>query len=67
MLLAKHQCGGRAACQSIDALVLGSNIDFDLDLVVVTRKNQHPSVSRIALGDRTIFEKRFFRERQGKL
>jgi hypothetical protein len=32
----------------------------------VTRKNQDPRVSRVAVGDRTLFEKRFFRERAGK-
>jgi mono/diheme cytochrome c family protein len=49
---------------SIDDLALGTNIDFDLDLVVVTRHNQTPSASRIAVGARTLFEKRFFRERK---
>lgn len=39
---------------------------FDLDLVVVTRGGQHPSTSRIALGARTLLEKRFFRERAGQ-
>ena len=41
-------------------------IVFDLDLVVVTRKNQSPTVSRIATGERTLFEKRFFREAAGQ-
>ena len=60
------RCFGLAACLSIDDLVLGSNINFDLDLIVVTRKDQLPSVSRLAVGARTLFEKRFYRERQGK-
>jgi len=34
--------------------------------VVVTRKGQSPTVSRIAVGARTLFEKRFFRERKGQ-
>ena len=60
------RCFGQIACLSIDDLTLGDNLNFDLDLVVVTRKNQLPSASRIAVGARTLFEKRFFRERQGK-
>jgi mono/diheme cytochrome c family protein len=54
------------AHRSLDVVLAGSSIDFDLDLVVVTRKGQTPSASRIALGARTLFEKRFFRERAGK-
>src|SRR5262249_59248938 len=38
----------------------------DVEMVVVTRSGQQPSSSRIAVGSRTIFEKRFFRERAGK-
>jgi hypothetical protein len=60
------RCGGASNCVSVDNVVLGSNINFDLDLVVVTRTNQLPTVSRIAVGARTLFEKRFFRERAGK-
>jgi len=60
------RCFGQAACLSIDDLPLGSNINFDLDLVVVTRKGQLPSASRIAVGARTLFEKRFFRELKGQ-
>ncbi len=58
------RCFGQTQCLSIDDLALGTNIDFDLDLVVVTRKNQTPSASRIAVGARTLFEKRFFREKK---
>jgi cytochrome c peroxidase len=47
-------------------LAVGTKVDFDLDLAVVTRKDQHPTASRIAVGMRTLFEKRFFRERAGK-
>jgi mono/diheme cytochrome c family protein len=50
---------------SIDDLFIGDNINFDLDLVVVTRKGKTPAESRIAVGARTIFEKRFFREKNG--
>jgi hypothetical protein len=45
---------------------LGTNITFDLDLIVVTRSGKKPTESRIAVGDRTLFEKRLFRFRQGK-
>jgi hypothetical protein len=47
-------------------VVLGNNINFDLDMVVLTRSGQSPTASRIAVGSRTLFEKRFFRERAGK-
>jgi mono/diheme cytochrome c family protein len=59
-------CFGDAACQVVPEFTLGSNINFDLDLVVITRAGKDPTVSRVAVGDRTLFEKRFFRERQGK-
>jgi hypothetical protein len=55
------RCFGQTACLSIDDLAT-TNVDFDLDLVVVTRKGQSPAASRIAVGARTLFEKRFFRE-----
>ena len=58
------RCFGQAQCLSIDDLAIGANVDFDLDLVVVTRKNQSPSASRIAVGARTLFEKRLFREKK---
>src|SRR5581483_7233738 len=45
---------------------LGANVFFDLDLLVVTRSGKAPSESRIAVGDRTLMEKRMFRCRQGK-
>jgi hypothetical protein len=45
---------------------LGSNILFDLDLVVVTRSGKTPDRSVVAIGDRTLFEKRLFRFRMGK-
>jgi cytochrome c peroxidase len=45
---------------------LGSNILFDLDLVVVTRSGKTPDKSCVAIGDRTLFEKRLFRFRMGK-
>jgi mono/diheme cytochrome c family protein len=60
------RCFSQDNCLSIDDLVLGANIDFDLDLAVVTRRGQSPSASRIAVGARTIFEKRFFRELKGQ-
>jgi hypothetical protein len=48
--------------QSLD---VPANVDFDLDLVVVTSKGQHPTQSRVLVGSRTLLEKRFFRERLG--
>src|SRR5579859_7714095 len=56
-------CGGGTDCASIENLALGNNFDFDLDMVVATRRGQSPTVSRIAVGARGILEKRFFRER----
>jgi hypothetical protein len=47
-------------------VTIGSNINFDLDLAVVTRTGKDPTQSRIALGARTLLEKRFFREKAGK-
>jgi mono/diheme cytochrome c family protein len=62
---ANSRCFGQTQCLSIDDLSVGTNIDFDLDLVVVTRQGQSPTASRIALGARTLFEKRFFRDKLG--
>lgn len=45
---------------------IGTNILFDLDLIVVTRAGKKPTESRVAVGDRTLLEKRLFRFRQGK-
>jgi cytochrome c peroxidase len=38
-------------------------VNFDLDMVVVTFHEQSPTTSILATGARTLFEKRFFRER----
>ena len=43
---------------------IGINVGFDLDLIVVTRSGKKPTESRVAVGDRTLFEKRLFRFRQ---
>jgi hypothetical protein len=40
-------------------------VNFDLDMVVITLHGQSPLTSVIATGARTLFEKRFFRERAG--
>jgi hypothetical protein len=40
-------------------------VNFDLDMVVVTPKGKPPTTNIIATGARTLFEKRFFRERAG--
>jgi hypothetical protein len=45
---------------------LGADIAFDLDLLVVTKGGKTPDQSVVAVGDRTLFEKRLFRFRQGK-
>ncbi len=42
-----------------------NGVDFDLDLVVVTRAGQSPINSRILVGARSLMEKRFFREKNG--
>ncbi|HEX3773492.1 MAG TPA: hypothetical protein VHV51_03455 [Polyangiaceae bacterium] len=58
------QFGGK----SLDVVIgNGPNgVDFDLDLVVVTRAGQSPTASRVLVGSRTLLEKRFFRERNGQ-
>ncbi len=43
-----------------------TNMHFDIDLVVVTRAGSTPATSRIAVGARTLFEKRLFRARFGQ-
>lgn len=45
---------------------VGIDIAFDMDLIVVTRAGKKPTESRVAVGDRTVFEKRLFRFRAGK-
>jgi cytochrome c peroxidase len=45
----------------------GTNVFFDLDLIVVTRAGKKPIGSRVAIGDRTLFEKRLFRFRQSQV
>lgn len=42
-----------------------NGVNFDLDMVVITLKGQSPTTNVIASGARTLFEKRFFRERAG--
>jgi hypothetical protein len=42
-----------------------SGVNFDLDMVIVTLKGHSPTANVIASGARTLFEKRFFRERAG--
>jgi len=41
-------------------------VNFDLDMIVVTAGGQSPLNNVLATGARTLFEKRFFRERAGK-
>jgi len=40
-------------------------VNFDLDMVVVTLRGKSPTTNVVAIGARTLFEKRFFRERAG--
>jgi hypothetical protein len=54
-----------ASSSTQQSLDVAANVDFDLDLVVVTAKGVHPTVSRVLVGARTLLEKRFFRERMG--
>jgi hypothetical protein len=56
---------GRGAFRSLDVSI-GINVNFDLDMIVVTRGGKDPSQSRIATGDRTLFEKRLFRFRASR-
>src|SRR5262245_9107991 len=42
-----------------------AGVNFDLDLVVVTVPGQAPTSNTVAAGARTLFEKRYFRERDG--
>ena len=46
--------------------VAASIMHFDIDLVVVTRAGSKPDTSRIAVGARTLMEKRLFRARFGQ-
>ncbi len=57
------QQGGKALDVTLGA---GPNgVDFDIDLIVVTRAGQTPLTSRVLVGARTLMEKRFFREKNG--
>jgi cytochrome c peroxidase len=58
---------GAPNAQNIATLsaTVGSVVRFDLDLVVITRAGQTPQQSVLASGYRTLFEKRFFRAREG--
>jgi cytochrome c peroxidase len=58
--------GGTGSTRTLDVAASASQLAFDLDLIVVTRRNQSPTASRVALGARGVLEKRFFRERAGK-
>lgn len=41
-------------------------VNFDFDMIVVTLAGQAPTSNVLATGARTLFEKRFFRERAGR-
>jgi hypothetical protein len=55
--------GGTSRTLSVS---LGTTVFYDLDLIVVTRAGKKPIGSRIAIGDRALFEKRLFRFRQSQ-
>lgn len=44
---------------------IGDDINFALDALIVTEKDAHPTESLVYFGARTLFEKRFFREKAG--
>lgn len=50
----------------LSAVLSSTNMKFDLDLVVVTRAGSTPATSRLALGARTLMEKRLYRARFGQ-
>src|SRR6185295_6988998 len=50
----------------LTATLSATNMHFDIDLVVVTRTGSTPATSRIAVGARTLMEKRLFRARFGQ-
>jgi hypothetical protein len=50
----------------LDVTLSEANIKFDFDLIVVTRGGSSPTSSRIAVGARTLMEKRLFRSRFGQ-
>jgi hypothetical protein len=56
---------GTTGTRTLDVVPPATALHFDLDLVVVTRKGKKPRQSVIAVGARTLFEKRFFREKAG--
>ena len=58
--------GGKMLTVPVSATVNKDLDIFDFDLLVVTLAGQDPTVSRIAVGSRTLLEKRFFRERNLK-
>lgn len=54
--------GGKALSVVVSSTVNKDLDIFDFDQVVVTLAGQSPTVSRIALGARTLLEKKFFRD-----
>ncbi len=48
------------------SVAFGTKVFFDLDLIVVTRGGKKPFEAPVAIGERTLFEKRLFRFRQSK-
>jgi hypothetical protein len=48
------------------SVAFGTKIFFDLDLIVVTRGGKKPFEAPVAIGERTLFEKRLFRFRQSQ-
>jgi cytochrome c peroxidase len=54
--------GGKALSVVVNATTNKDLDIFDFDLLVITLAGQQPTASRVALGSRTLLEKRFFRD-----
>jgi hypothetical protein len=56
---------GTGSSRTLSATI-GTGVIFDFDLIVVTGAGKKPNQSVVAVGDRTLFEKRLFRFRMGQ-
>jgi hypothetical protein len=56
---------GTGSSRTLSASI-GTGVLFDFDLIVVTGAGKKPSASVVAVGDRTLLEKRLFRFRMGQ-
>jgi hypothetical protein len=62
----RFRASGVSHRQVLDVTIGAAGVGFDLDQVVVTVDGADPRTSVVATGARTLFEKRFFRERAGR-